>query len=121
MNPPHMRVSKVWGEEEWIINTERYCGKLLRLTKGMQCSLHRHHLKDETFYVLSGQVELRLEDSLFCMHPDDSMRIMPGKWHRFGGLVDGCVLIEFSTHHDDDDVERQEPSGPMSAVRGVLP
>jgi hypothetical protein len=43
------RFEKVWGEEQWLVNTGAYCGKRMLLKKGFQCSLHHHKIKDETF------------------------------------------------------------------------
>lgn len=31
-------------------------GKILTLKKGFRCSLHTHKIKDETFYILDGEV-----------------------------------------------------------------
>ena len=53
-------VIKDWGVEYWIVN-ETYCGKKLKLFQGMQCSLHHHKIKDETFYVVSGEVAFELD------------------------------------------------------------
>ena len=52
-------VPKVWGTEEVFANGI-YCGKILRLAPGRRSSLHKHHKKDETFYVLSGQLTLEV-------------------------------------------------------------
>ena len=41
---------KGWGYENWLVNTELYCGKILHFNHGKQCSLHYHKIKDETFY-----------------------------------------------------------------------
>lgn len=98
-------VKKVWGEERWIVNNESYCGKMLVLRKGFQCSLHRHPVKHETFYLQSGQVRMELNGAIHIMQPGDSVDIESGTWHRFAGLRDS-VIFEFSTHHDDADVER---------------
>lgn len=57
-------VSKGWGFEKWITNTEKYCGKLLYVIKGKKCSLHYHKLKDETFFIHSGKVILYYSDSI---------------------------------------------------------
>ena len=54
-------VEKVWGHEEWIVNNPKYCGKKLVLKKGYRCSIHKHDIKDETFYILSGTVLLETE------------------------------------------------------------
>ena len=49
-------VPKGWGYEDWIVNNDKYCGKELFFKKGKRCSYHYHELKDETFYIASGQL-----------------------------------------------------------------
>lgn len=49
-------VSKSWGYEDWIVNNDKYCGKVLFFKKDKSCSLHYHKLKEETFYVQSGKL-----------------------------------------------------------------
>jgi quercetin dioxygenase-like cupin family protein len=106
---------KVWGFEEWIVNTPDYCGKRLVLNKGWRCSMHHHRLKDETFYVAYGVVRLETETfegerMTHRLGAGGSLRIEPGTWHRFTGVTD-AVMFEFSTHHEDDDSYRRVPSG----------
>jgi len=103
------RVDKVWGHEEWIVNNELYCGKLLYLNKDYQCSLHYHKNKDETFYVLTGKIQLEMNGTKKILYPGQSERILPYMKHRFTGMVDS-VIIEFSTHHEEDDSYRIEES-----------
>ena len=55
---PIKYVPKGWGYEKWIANCEKYCGKLLFIVKGKQCSWHFHKLKDEVFFVQSGKIKL---------------------------------------------------------------
>ncbi|MDO8492848.1 MAG: hypothetical protein Q7S34_04365 [bacterium] len=50
--------SKGWGEELWIINNEKYCGKLLKFNKGALFSDHFHIIKEETLCVLERKLEL---------------------------------------------------------------
>lgn len=109
---PIKRVKKVWGEERWIVNKE-YCGKILILKKGFRCSLHSHKEKDETFYLLSGKVFLELDGKGWVMEPGDKVHIRPGSLHRFTGLK-RSQLLEFSTHHEDEDSYRIEPSGKVA-------
>jgi mannose-6-phosphate isomerase-like protein (cupin superfamily) len=104
------RVDKVWGHEEWIVNNELYCGKFLYLNKDWKCSLHYHKNKDETFYILSGKVSLEIDGKTKILHPGQAERILPYMKHRFTGTVDS-VIIEFSTHHEEDDSYRIEESG----------
>ena len=51
-------VQKGWGYEKWICNSEKYCGKLLFFNAGKKCSYHYHKIKDETFYVQSGELKM---------------------------------------------------------------
>lgn len=63
------KVKKVWGDEQWLVNNEKYCSKFLNLNQGYTCSLHYHAIKDETFYVLTGTVEITYVDlrELLCV------------------------------------------------------
>jgi len=101
---PTHKVPKVWGEEHWIVNQE-YCGKKMVLRKGYRCSLHFHKNKDEVFYVTSGRILLELGDGERVMGPGDHHHIPPGVEHRFWGIED-AEIMEFSTHHEDDDSYR---------------
>jgi len=107
-------VEKVWGHEEWIVNNDKYCGKKMVLKKGFRCSLHKHKLKDETFYVASGKVLLEMEEdgksSQRILMPGDVQHIKIGLWHRFTGLADS-EIFEFSTFHRENDSYRREMSG----------
>jgi mannose-6-phosphate isomerase-like protein (cupin superfamily) len=105
------RVPKEWGEEHWIVNRD-YCGKKLVLKRGFRCSLHYHKVKDEVFYVIVGRVLLEVDGERRVLVPGDHQRIAPGELHRFSGLEDS-EIIEFSTHHEDSDSYRVEPSGPF--------
>jgi D-lyxose ketol-isomerase len=44
------------------------------------------------------------------LKPGDSLLIEPGTKHRYIGLTD-AEIIEFSSHHKEDDSYRDEPSG----------
>jgi mannose-6-phosphate isomerase len=116
MRPQFPVTEKAWGHEELIVSTPLYTSKYLIVKPGFQSSLHWHPLKDETFVVLEGECIIQTSQ---VRHPGkptlkagDSIRIIPGLPHRFGSR-DGCVLLEVSTKHDDDDVVRIEPSGPL--------
>jgi mannose-6-phosphate isomerase-like protein (cupin superfamily) len=102
-------VEKVWGSEEWIVNRD-YCGKILNLKKGFRCSIHYHKNKDETFYILSGKVLMEVDGERKIMKPGEVQLIEPNQKHRFTGLEDSKI-IEFSTHHEDEDSYRDEVSG----------
>jgi mannose-6-phosphate isomerase-like protein (cupin superfamily) len=103
-------IKKVWGYEIILVNCEEYCGKLLLLNKGAISSLHCHHNKKETFYCLEGQAVLTIDGKTFDLNDMASAKtIFPNEYHQFEGLA-RTSLLEISTHHDDNDVERKEPS-----------
>ena len=99
---------KVWGAEDWIVNRS-FCGKILTINKGYQCSLHYHRNKDETFFVLSGTVLMEVEGEERLLKSGDKQDVFPGMQHRFAALEDSKI-IEFSTHHEEEDSYRLELS-----------
>jgi len=103
---------KLWGHEEWIANTDKYCGKRLILKKGYQCSLHYHKKKDETFYIDEGKVRMEINGKTLTMMEGDLCRVKPMQEHRFSGL-ENSIIYEFSTHHDERDSYRIENSCEM--------
>jgi quercetin dioxygenase-like cupin family protein len=96
-------VPKGWGYEKWIVNTEEYCGKLLFIAKGKQCSWHYHKLKDEVFYVQSGRIKV----IGVILEPGDNFHVYRGLRHRMVALMDS-EIFEFSTQHFDEDSHRIE-------------
>lgn len=110
-------VLKNWGREEWIANTDLYCGKILYFRAGSRASYHYHNVKDEHFYLRSGLIELRYAfrtdphpDDLsqarsLLLHPGDVFYAAPGTRHQMIAYHDS-ELFEVSTHHNDSDVVR---------------
>jgi len=107
-------VSKGWGYEDWLVNKEDYCGKMLFFKKGKKCSWHYHKLKDETFYVQSGKIEMTygFSDDMgseksrkIVLESGDTFYIPIGLRHQAKAILDSNVF-EFSTTHFDDDSYR---------------
>lgn len=114
------QVAKLWGLEEWLVNNEKYCAKLLWITPGFQCSLHYHPIKAETFVALDGLVRVEYHigkqviQTILSGHRRDTLTIPPETPHRFWSMgAGGGLLLEISTTHDDADVVRIEPSREM--------
>lgn len=97
---------KVWGSEEWLVNTNKYCGKFLNLKKGYQCSMHYHKNKDETFYILKGKVLMEVNGEANVMIKNESARIYPNQKHRFTG-IENSTILEISTPHEESDSYRE--------------
>jgi quercetin dioxygenase-like cupin family protein len=103
---------KGWGHEEWKCNTELYCAKYLHVEAGKRCSLHYHKIKDETFIILDGLIEMEYlfdiaDLAMNTLRPGDKIRIYPGVAHRFKAINDS-IILEVSTHHDETDSIRIE-------------
>lgn len=104
-------VSKVWGYEVWHFNTDELCMKTLVIYPGHACSIHGHKKKYEIFTCLDsspeGQLILTLSDREKHMQRGDHVVIERGQLHTFRceGLRP-AALLEFSTHHREDDSYR---------------
>jgi mannose-6-phosphate isomerase-like protein (cupin superfamily) len=107
-------VPKPWGYELIFAENDRYAGKILHIEAGQLLSLQYHERKDETFYVLRGEVNLTIEEngalSELRLAEGTSYRILPGVRHRM--RAEGpCDLIEVSTPELDDVVRLEDAYG----------
>ena len=105
---------KGWGHEIWIMNFEKYCGKILVFNSGKKCSWHYHKEKEETFYVAKGSFkilygpgdDLRQAESLI-LSPGEAFHVMPTLRHQMIALEDS-ELFEISSTHNESDSYRVE-------------
>lgn len=108
-------MEKPWGYElRWAV-TDRYLGKLIHIDRGHRLSLQYHVQKDESILVISGQLELVLEDGEGVLQtsrlgPGMSARVLPGRRHRFAAVED-VDLIEVSSPEIDDVVRLEDDYG----------
>ena len=114
MSEPLKVVTKDWGSEEWVVNQPNYCAKYLRIDPGKRCSEHYHPIKSESFRVELGEVVVSINGARKLYEPLDVIHIPAGTRHWFGvprNALSHALLLEVSTHHDDNDVVRLRPSG----------
>ena len=106
---------KGWGDELWIANNEKYCGKILRFKKGAAFSMHYHVDKHETFYVLEGvlRVDMLQDKENPDAHPftitckqGESMEMERERAHMLMAADGDVTLIEISKFHRDEDSHR---------------
>ena len=113
--PEAGRVEKPWGYElRWAI-TDRYLGKIIHVNAGHQLSLQLHEKKDESIYILSGALDLVLENDqgeleTHRLEPGMSARVHAGRRHRFVGVQD-CDIVEVSSPEIDDVVRLEDNYG----------
>jgi mannose-6-phosphate isomerase-like protein (cupin superfamily) len=106
---------KGWGYELWIVNNDKYCGKILHFYPGKRCSFHYHKIKHEHFYVSYGMFQIRLantEKEVYTLKTTEKtlyagnvIEIPTGLIHQMIALVES-EIIEISTQHFEDDSYR---------------
>jgi mannose-6-phosphate isomerase-like protein (cupin superfamily) len=113
--------NKGWGKEIWIVNNDKYCGKILEFNSMKKFSMHYHYNKDETWYVLSGQFVFRYIDGNNAniisktLSVGDVIRILPGCCHQLECINnEGGKILEISTQHFDEDSYRVIPGDSQS-------
>ena len=109
------RVDKPWGYELIWAHTDRYVGKILHINAGESLSLQYHERKDETIYVLSGQMVFTVgregeEPEEVELAEGESFRVTPGTRHRMQAVTD-CDLLEASTPELDDVIRLEDRYG----------
>jgi mannose-6-phosphate isomerase len=110
------KVEKPWGHELIFAVTDRYAGKLLHVKAGEALSLQFHNVKDESWYILEGRVELELGApgqgvlSSEVVGAGASFRLEPGTVHRLRAIED-TTIVEVSTPELDDVVRLEDVYG----------
>lgn len=109
-------VPKPWGHETIWAHTDRYVGKILHITAGQALSVQYHERKDETVYLLQGEMkywvqlpgDTELRDQRLTT--GQSFRITPGTIHYMEAVTD-CDVLEASTPELDDVVRLKDRYG----------
>lgn len=109
-----VRVEKPWGHEIIWAHTDSYVAKILHIKAGHALSVQYHETKDETVYLLSGEIIYRVWEN---DRPKDvglkagqSYRITPHTIHQMEAVTD-CDVLEASTPHLDDVIRLQDRYG----------
>jgi mannose-6-phosphate isomerase len=107
-------VPKPWGNELVFAENERYVGKILHLEAGHCLSLQYHERKDETLYVLEGEVTLEVEIEgemrQMPLREGEAYRIRPRVRHRLRAER-SCDIVEVSSPELDDVVRLEDAYG----------
>ena len=108
------RVAKPWGYELIFAHTDRYVGKILHVDQGQSLSLQYHEMKDETLYVVSGELRLTIEHDgdrrEVTLRQGEAFHIPPRLIHRMEAVVDTDVA-EVSTPELDDVIRLEDRYG----------
>ena len=100
-----IRVPKPWGHEIIWAHTDRYVGKILHILAGHALSVQYHERKDETVYLLAGELKYWVKSGETMtdmhLHVGDAFRITPRTIHYMEAVTD-CDILEASTPELDD-------------------
>mgnify|MGYP001388049794 CR=1 FL=1 len=120
-----VRIAKPWGWELIWAHTSRYVGKILHINRGAALSYQFHRRKDETIYLLRGELALELARPGCSrrrrhLRAGDGIHIRPGDRHRMTALT-ACDVLEASTPELEDVVRLEDRYGRVPAVRSTAP
>ena len=108
------RVPKPWGYEIIWAKAERYVGKILHIEPGHVLSLQYHNKKDESIYVLTGEIILRIQQGETLIErrvkQGEAFHISPKTIHQFEAVA-VTDLLEASTPELDDVVRLKDRYG----------
>lgn len=90
-----------------IVNRE-YCKKLIAVLPGQQHPDHMHKVKEETFQLLYGDLEVVVDGEEREMKPGDIQTVLRGQKHSFSSRT-GAVFEEISTTHVKNDSYYDDP------------
>lgn len=104
------KIEKPWGYEVIWAKTDKYVSKFLHINPNSRLSLQFHQKKEETIYVMAGQMKLQLgeESEETLVGPGTIVHIKPGQVHRFGAGNSPVMLCEVSTPELQDVVRIQD-------------
>lgn len=108
------RVPKPWGYELIFGHTDRYVGKILHIDRGHSLSLQYHEMKEETLFVVKGELELTIESEgdrrIVPLRAGEAFHIPPRLIHRMLAIEDTDVA-EVSTPELDDVIRLEDRYG----------
>lgn len=120
VNPPYVkRVEKPWGYElHWVPEGMPYMGKIMHINKGHRLSLQAHDVKQESYWLASGECDLIMENTkgnleVIHMEKGKGYTTVVGQRHRHQAVTD-CDIVEVSmpeqgtTWRLEDDYKRPD-------------
>jgi len=84
-----------------VIN-RAYCKKIIILLPGQENPTHMHKVKEESFHVLYGSLDITIDGKSRTYQTGEVAHISPNQKHSFSS-ASGCVFEEVSTTHHADD------------------
>jgi len=106
-----------------VVNRE-YCKKLILVFPAQRHPNHRHKLKEETFQLIWGDLEVNLNGIAIQMKRGQKLLIERGTWHSFTSR-NGAIFEEVSTTHvkgdsyyEDERISQLDPMQRKTVLQG---
>jgi mannose-6-phosphate isomerase-like protein (cupin superfamily) len=124
--------AKCWGFDIAILEKPHFQLHEIQFKKGGVCSEHLHEHRYNLFYVIRGQLRIRVWDSydedkppsVIDLTPLQMTIVPPGVFHQFEGMTDGAAIEAYWVDDPDprDILRRSEGfRRPPSEVKVELP
>lgn len=122
----HLGIEKFRHTGALIVNVvnRTYCKKLILVLPGQRHPNHRHLLKEETFQLIWGDLQVKLNGTTLDLHRGQKVLVERGTWHCFGS-VGGAIFEEVSTTHvigdsyyEDENISRLDPVQRKTVLTG---
>ena len=98
-----------WGRFEKFHENRVSTVKLIYITPNRRLSLQYHTHRNEFWRIINGTAEVEVDGKTFSVKEGDDVSIGPKSHHRIKALVKGCIVLEISYgHFDEDDIVRIE-------------
>ena len=107
------KAGKIWGQTE-LIEANGSCEfHRIDFVKGGTCSKHKHEYKWNGFYVMSGEMKIRVWQKDYdlidetILKAGDYTAVKPGLYHSFEGLEDGVAFELYWAEFRHNDIQRE--------------
>ena len=117
--------TKIWGMTTEIAKHPVFSVHYIQVMPHTFCSVHRHAHRVNLFYVLSGELIVRMWSAAdgvrdVQLRVGDTLEVPAGVYHQFR-CVTGADVIEiyYPILPNDDDIERISEGGTFAQEKGV--
>ena len=98
-----------WGRFEKFHENKISTVKLIYIIPNHRLSLQYHTHRNEFWRIINGTAEVEVDGKTFSVEEGDDISIGPKSHHRIKALAKGCIVLEISYgHFDEDDIVRIE-------------
>ena len=113
------RTRKTWGEKYNIFQNDLCEVSVLYLQPYQRCSWHEHKTKFNLFYVIEGEIYIKLDNGVnkseSHLKPREFFTTRPGEKHEFRIREKPAVVLEIMyVQYDPMDIQRELIGGPLN-------